>query len=68
MQSQDRDERDGPGSKAHVARSFRALRVEAVCDLLEELSNRDIETGYSTALSVIPSSHSKRIAFHVPID
>jgi hypothetical protein len=38
MQSQDRDERDGPGSKSRVARSLSApLRVEAVCDLLEEL-------------------------------
>ena len=47
---------------------FGPLRVEAVCDLLEETWDRDIETGYSTALSVIPSSDSKRIAFPIPID
>jgi len=29
------------------------LRVEAVRDLLEELYDRDMETGYSTALSLI---------------
>jgi len=37
-------------------RSFLRLRAyEVIRDLLEQLQNRDIETGYSTGLSLIPS-------------
>jgi hypothetical protein len=54
MQSQDRDERDAPGSKSHVAPLLSApSRVRGDPRPLEQLSNRDIETGYSTGLSLI---------------